>query len=633
MPRILAADVMGYSRHTERNEEASTVALRMYRAVVEESISAHRGHIFSSAGDGVVAEFPSIVEAIRCAIEIQDEIAERNTTVPEDERMQFRIGVNLGDVVVEDNNLYGTGVNIAVRLEQLAEPGGICISQTVYDQVRKIVEIPFQDIGERRLKNISDPVHVYRVLATPLPWFNRLLSPANIRRRAAGVVAVVLVLLLALAAVSVNLLYFHQPLAPWVASLFGNASAPLPERPSIAVLPFDDMSPAHDQQYLADGIAETLITGLTKFHDLIVMARNSTFTYKDKPTDIRQVGKDLNVRYVVEGSLQRSNNKMRVTAQLIDATTGSHLWADRYDRELENIFTIQDDITRSIAGALGGLQGEIGRAEAARLASTNPNSFTAYDYYLKGLDELYRAVENEDRETNLAARGHLELAKKIDPNYARVYAALAWTYEYDYDFGWTDDYRNAVKQALGNATEAVRLDPYDYQGHWVLGWASLYSWDHQKATASYERARTLNPNDAELLAEMGNFLVYVGQPQRAVDQLKEAIRLNPKHERWYVEYLGWAYEHAGMPKEAIETLEPVIDQPPTQEQLWLLPTLAAAYANPEVGQMDDAHKIVKEILQLQPDFSTAEVVSRAPYRTQGQIDRYVNGLRRAGLPE
>ena len=630
---ILAADVMGYSRHTERNEEASTVALRMYRAVVEESISAHRGHIFSSAGDGVVAEFPSIVEAIRCAIEIQNEIAERNTTVPEDERMRFRIGVNLGDVVIEDNNLYGTGVNIAVRLEQLAEPDGICISQTVYDQVRKIVEIPFQDIGERRLKNISDPVHVYRVLATPLPWFNRLFSPANIRRRAAGVVAVVLFLLLALTAVSFNLLYLHQPLAPWVVSLFGNASAPLPERPSIAVLPFDDMSPAHDQQYLADGIADTLITGLTKFHDLIVMARNSTFTYKDKPTDIRQVGKDLNVRYVVEGSLQRSDNNMRVTAQLIDATTGSHLWADRYDRELENIFTIQDDITRSIAGALGGLQGEIGRAEAARLASTNPNSFTAYDYYLKGLDELYRSVANEDHETNLAARGHLEQAKKIDPNYARVYAALAWTYEYDYDFGWTDDYRNAVKQALENATEAVRLDPYDYQGHWVLGWASLYSWDHEKATASYERARTLNPNDAELLAEMGNFLVYIGQPQRAVDQLKEAIRLNPKHERWYVEYLGWAYEHAGMPKEAIETLEPVIDQPPTQEQLWLLPTLAAAYANPEVGRMDDAHKIVKEILQLQPDFSTAEVVSRAPYRTQGQIDRYVNGLRRAGLPE
>jgi Tfp pilus assembly protein PilF len=244
---------------------------------------------------------------------------------------------------------------------------------------------------------------------------------------------------------------------------------------------------------------------------------------------------------------------------------------------------------------------------------------------------LYRATDNEDHEANLAARDYLEQSKKKDPNYARVYAALAWTYELDYDLEWTDDYKNAVKQAFDNATEAVRLDGDDYQGHWVRGWSYLYKREYEKATKSYEHALALNPNDAEFLAEMGNFLVYVGQPQQAVGRLKEAIRLNPKHPDWYDQYLGWAYEHAGMPNEAIETLERVVDRPATQEQLWVSPTLAAAYA--AVGRMDDAHKIVKEIEQLDPKFSTAEFASRAPYQTQELRDRYVNALLRAGLPE
>ena len=381
---ILAADVEGYSRHTELDEEASTATLRMYRAVVEEAISAHHGHIFSSAGDGVVAEFPSIVEAIRCAVEIQNEIAERNASVPENEQMQFRIGVNLGDVICEDNNLYGTGVNVAVRLQQLAEPGGICISQTVYDQVRKIVEIPFQDIGERRLKNIADPVHVYRILPSPLPWLRRLFSRTR-RGRRFGDCRRRLFLLVAAGARAFHL---RQPAALWDVVL-GDGGA-LPEHPAIAVLPFDDMSATHDQQYLADGITEELITGLAKFPELIVMSRNSTFAYKDKPTDIRQVGKDLNVRYVVEGSIQRSDQNVRVTAQLIDASTGRHIWADRYDRQVDNIFAIRDDITRSIAGTIGGLHGKVAQAEVERLSAKNPNSFTAYDYFMRGSHEWYK---------------------------------------------------------------------------------------------------------------------------------------------------------------------------------------------------------------------------------------------------
>ena len=618
---ILAADVQGYSHLTELNEEASTATLRMYRAVVEESISAHKGHVFSSAGDGVVAEFPSIVEAIRCAIEIQNEIAERNVSVPEDGRMQFRIGVNLGDVIAEENNYYGSGVNVAVRLEQLAEPGGICISQTVYDQVRKIVEIPFEDIGERRLKNISEPVHVYRIVPAPLPRLRRFFSRTNARRWSVAVGS--LLLLLVAAAGS---FYLHQPAALWDA-LLGGAGG-LPENPTIAVLPFDDMSPTHDQQYLADGITEELIMRLAKFPTFVVMARTSAFAYKDKPTDVRKVGRDLNVRYVLEGSIQRADQSVRVTAQLIDATTGRQIWADRYDRQVDNIFAIRDDITRSIAGALGGGGGKLAQAENVRLSTINPNSFTAYDYVMRGWYEYYKYT----RENNAAARDFFEQATKIDPNYARAYAGLAWTYSSDYDFEWTDDFDKTLKLTLDMATTAVRLDPNDHEARWALGWAYLYNRQHEKALAHYLRARELNPNDAELLAEMGNLLIYIGQPKQTIDQVNEAIRLNPNHENWYVYYVGWAHEEAGMPEEAIKVFEQAIDlKNPDEEQLWYLPTIAAAYA--EVGRIDDAHEVVKTILSREPDFSIAKKVSRYPYKTKELADRYANALRRAGLPE
>jgi TolB-like protein len=457
-------------------------------------------------------------------------------------------------------------------------------------------------------------------------------SPASARsqrdvRRQIVMPAIVLAALLAVAAAGA--FYLRQPPAFW-ASLLGDSGGLLfPESPAIAVLPFDDMSATGDQQYLADGITEELITGLAKFPEFMVMARNSTLAYKDKPTDIRQVGKDLNVRYVVEGTIQRFDQNVRVTAQLIDASTGRHLWADRYDREATGIFAVRDDITRSIAGVLGGLQGEVGRAEAARLSAKSPNSFTVYDYVMRGWYELYKY----EQEANKVARDFFEQAKKIDPSYARTYTGLGWTYADDFLYEWTDDHEKTLKLALENASTAVRLDPNDYQAHWILGWAYLYSGEHEKALASYLRARKLNPNDAELLAEMGSLLIYIGQPKQAIEQVKEAIRLNPYHEPWYTHYLGWAYENYGMPREAIETLEPVIDEPPTKEQLWILPTLAAAYADPTVGRMNDAHKIVAAILSLQPEFSTAEVASRNPYNTKELVDRYVNALRRAGLPE
>jgi adenylate cyclase len=620
---ILAADVQGYSHITELNEESSTASLRMYRAVVEESIAAHKGHIFSSAGDGVVAEFPSIVEAIRCAVEIQNEIAERNESVPERQQMQFRIGVNLGDVIAEDNNLYGSGVNVAGRLEKLAEPGDICVSQTVYDQVRKIIEIPFQDIGERHLQNIAEPVHVYRIAPQPLPWRRRFFSRPNVRRGLG--VAAALILILAVA----GSYYLREPAVLWDAVM--RDSAEVPEHLAIAVMPFDDMSPTHDQQYLADGITEELITGLAKFPELLVMSRTATLTYKDRPMSVRQVGKDLNVRYIVEGSIQRSDDNVRVTAQLIDASTRRHLWADSYDRQVDSIFSIRDEITRSIAGTLGGLAGKLAKAEVARLSGKDPKSFTAYDYLMRGWYEWHKFT----REANAAAHDLFEQARKIDPNYARAYAGLSWAYANDYDYEWTDDYDKTLKLALENASTAMRLDHTDYQAHWALGWAYLYNRQHDKARAHYSRARELNPNDAELLAETANFLIFMGEPKQAIEHAKEAIRLNPFHENWYDEYLGWAYAEAGMSTEAIEVFQKVIDlENPTDDQLWYFPTIAAAYADPAVGRMDESRKIVKTLLSRKPEYSTLKFVSRLlPYKTKELVDRYVNAARSVGLPE
>ena len=514
---ILAADVQGYSLLTEANEEASTTTLRSHRAIVEDLIAKHRGHVFSSAGDGLVAEFPSIVEAIRCALAIQKEISERNAEVPANQQMRFRIGVNLGDVIVEGNNLYGTGVNVAVRLEQMAEPGGILISHTVYDQVRKIVEIPFEDIGERRLKNISEPIRVYRVHPGPLPWSKRFLSRTRLRRQA-GAIAGILFLLLFL--VAAGALYWRDPNAPL--SLLDDLRGPArPENASIAVLPFVDDSQTKDQQYLGNGIAASVIWGLGQFPDVSVMGRSTSFEYMGK--DARQVGKDLKVRYVVEGSVEKSENNLLVFARLIDAETGSKVWDERYDRQLDDqgtVSSIRNDITTSIVGALGGLQGKLAKAEMDRLSGKEPKSFvayasmlmdglsekepksfTAYASLMRGWYEWDKAVDktsnppaegctpdaadNEARSHNKSARDYFDLAAKINPAWARPYTGLAWTDSMDYDFEWVappgrpvedKDFIATAEKALDNATKAVALDNNDYQAHWALGWARLYNW-------------------------------------------------------------------------------------------------------------------------------------------------------------
>ena len=621
---ILAADVAGYSHLMEEDDEASTTTLQSYFDVVRESVVAHRGRVFSTAGDSIVAEFPSIVDAIRSAVEIQREILERNTAVSENKRMCFRIGVNLGDIISDHDSLYGTGVNVAARLEQLAEPGGICISQNAYDQVRKILEMSFEDIGEFRLKNIADPVRVYRISSTPWPRFSSRALRRGLRRSLRMAIPYFVV-----ASVIVAALLTWQNTIPTGLGGFGSDATLSSGNAAIAVLPFEDISSNSDQEYLANGITEELVTGLAKFPDISVVGGSSTSGYKGKQQDPGLIGRQLRVTYVIEGTLQRANDTVRITAQLIETSSGRNVWAERYDRKLDNIFDIRDEIMRSVAGTLMGTRGKLAIAEVNRLSKKDPTSFTAYDYLMKGWFDWSEFT----KEGNESARQFFEKSRSIDQNYARAYAGLAWTYSLDYDYDWTDDRSKTLAQMLQMAETAVRLDPDDYRSHWALGWAYLYNREFDEATAHYERARDLNPNDAELLAEMANLLIYIGQPQRAVNQLQEAIRLNPFHESWYVEYLGWAYQEAGMSLESIKTLEKVIDNNPGEEKLWILPTLAAAYADPRVDRKQDAAKIVKSILTLDPGFTLRHLRDKAPYKSADSMERRLRELRRAGLPE
>jgi adenylate cyclase len=519
---ILAADVAGYSRHTERNEEASTATLGVYRAVVDESIAAHKGHIFTRAGDGIVAEFPSVVEALRCAIEIQNEIGVRNASVPEAERMQFRIGVNLGDVISEDNNYYGTGVNVAARLEQLAAPGGICISQTVYDQVRKIVEIPFQDIGERRLKNIADPIHVYRVLPAPLPWYHRLLSRSKVRLRRPEFAALIFLLILALAGGSSY--YLRQPAVLWT-TLLGDST----KSAAIAVLPFRNFS---GDDAFSDGLTEDIMTGIARSNrDLPVLARATAFKYKGQDVDVRDLGRELGVRYVLEGSVKRSGDDVRVNANLADAQTGLTIWSDQFDRKMTDIeFLVQDKIVGRIVAKIAGGYGVIEAAEVRSAKRKSPEQVAAYDLFQRAHAYLQWDWTPENFG---AARAALKDAFAKDPSNPKALREWAWFSI----LGWVfevDDPPVPPKEITAQAIKAVQLDPADARAHLTAAFAYFFTKQLDLFEHEAQQAIALAPYDSELQAMLGALIANMGQWQRGVALVENANALNADASQgWY----------------------------------------------------------------------------------------------------
>jgi adenylate cyclase len=606
---IFSTDVQGYSRLMGDDEAATVRTITAYREVMASLIQQHRGRVVDSPGDNLLAEFPSVVEAVQCAVTIQQELKARNATLPPHRRMEFRIGINLGDVIAEGERLYGDGVNIAARLEGLAEAGGLCISGTVYDQVKTKLTLDYEDLGSQAVKNIAEPVRVYRVhLASGARAPTVCQPPRRAARQWRGALAVVGLVLFLGGGVTVWQRVFRPPSPTGVSPATETPALALPDKPSIAVLPFVNMSGDPTQEYFSDGMTEDLITDLSKLSGLFVIARNSVFTYKGQAMKPQQVSQELGVRYVLEGSVRKAENRVRITAQLVDATTGYHRWAERYDRELRDIFAVQEEITHKIVTALAV---ELTAGEQARLGRKYTDNLEAYDDYLRGLDYLHRFTQ----EANTQARQMFERAISLDPQFAAAYAALGWTHTLDWVWQWSQD-PQSLERGFALAQQAVALDDTLPLAHRALGDAYLWHQQHDQAIAEAERAIALDPNDAEGYATLAEILEFVGRPQDAFGLVEQAIRLNPQQQADYAWALGHAYYLTGRYEEAIAALKRCLIRYPT-----FLPAyayLGAIYS--ELDREEEARAAMAEVRRISPPTAQASREWRLPYKDQAIFD-------------
>ena len=572
---IFSADVVGYSRLMEDNEEATIQTLNAYRNSMSTLIEQHRGRVVDMTGDNLMAEFASVVDAVKCAVETQKEIGKRNVDLPEKRRMLFRIGVNLGDIVEEDDRIYGDGVNVASRIEGLADPGGVCLSKSAYDQIKKKLDFGFEYMGEHSVKNISEPVSVYKVLVD------------------------------------------SERSRPLVEEKFE-----LPDKPSIAVLPFVNMSGDHGQEYFSDGLTEQIINGLCKVSNLFVVARNSSFAYKEKSVNIQQVGKELGVRYILEGSVQKAGDRVRITAQLIDTTTGYHLWSENYDRDLSDIFALQDEITLKIMNAL---QIKLTMGEQARLWAGATINIQAYDMHMRGNECFFRINEKDNKQ----ARRFYHEAINFDNTYAEPYVMLGHSHILDLLYRWSNSPIESFEQAEKCAERALALKDSLDLTHSLWGWIYLFRRQHEKAIKEGERAIELNPNGAEAHIQLSFILILSDETELAIKLAKRAFRLNPIPLPYYYMFLAMAYRNNGQYDKAIELSKKGLRGNPDQLSVYL--TLAASYMY--LNRTEEAHKAVKEVLRIHPNFSLEHQAKTMPYKRQETGDRFIEALRKAGLPD
>ena len=610
---ILAADVVGYSRLMGKDEAGTLAALKAYRSeTIDPRIAEHGGRIVKLMGDGALVEFPSVVEAVLCAVEIQRALAARNAEVAEDRRIELRIGINLGDVIVDGDDIYGDGVNVAARLETLAEPNGICVSLAVRDQIRDKLDVAIDDLGEVKVKNIARPIRAFRILTEPGTQASPRTRAAAWRWPAVAAVAAIVV-------VALGALVWWQP---WS----GDAGRHFVERPSdlpaIAVLPFENMSGDPEQDYFSDGITEDLITDLSRISGLFVIARTTVFTYKGRSVTVRQVGEDLGVQYVLEGSVRKAGNRIRINAQLVDARSGRHLWADRYDREITDIFALQDEVTQKIVSALAV---KLTADEQRNLRQAIKVDPVAYDVFLRGL-ELYRRYTFE---TRAEAHDLFERAIELDPSFARAHAGLALTQLYDYIDGSSDSPERSLQKSLETVEHALALDATVPQVLFAASFVYLHLDRHDDSIAAARRAIELDRNYADGYVQMSHAMIYAGEPEKALEQLANGMRLNPWHPFLYTWILGHAHFAMEQYEEAISYFEKVIDSNPQYHDGHL--ALAASYGM--AGRIDDAEWEAEEVLTLQPGFTLADSLRRTPYKNRDDLARWIEGLRKAGLPE
>ncbi|HKF60164.1 MAG TPA: adenylate/guanylate cyclase domain-containing protein [Dongiaceae bacterium] len=565
---ILAADVAGYSRLMERDEAGTLAALKSRRTkILQPVVGQFHGRIVKLMGDGVLVEFGSAVNAVACAVELQSAMEAANADVPQDQRIVFRIGINLGDIMVEGGDLFGDGVNIAARLETMAEPGSVNISGSVQSQVKGKLPLQFEDLGEQNLKNIAEPVRVYRVSAG---------------RRAAAKDA---------------------PREPERTS-----------RPAIAVLPFANLNPDPEQQYLSDGITEDIITELARHRDFLVMARNASFQYREKTVDVKRVGRELGVEYLVEGSLRKAGKRLRITAQLVEVATGAHLWAERYDRDVQDVFTIQDDVTQTIAATL---VGQLGRRVAEKTRRKPTESWAAYDYYLQGRE--YALFRYEPA----TAKPLLQRALELDPTFASAHAVLSFVLVLLF---FDDLMEETLKAALSEAETALSLDENEPWSHLAMGFACTFLRRFELAGIHHAKSVTLNPNDAQAAFVHAHWLTRVGRTEEALREFDRALRLDPFMPNIYWEGRAIAFLQARRHQEVIESTNRMNKLGAVNHCY-----LAAAYAH--LGKLEEARSHAAEARRLLPNYTERWVRLGEPFQNLADTEHFIEGLRKAGLQE
>jgi adenylate cyclase len=569
---ILSADVIGYSLLMRQDEEATVRNLAVHRVLITQIIQQHNGRVVDSPGDNILAEFASVVDAVNGAIKIQEEIKRRNADTPQDRRMEFRIGINLGDVIEEEGRIYGNGVNIAARVEGLASAGDVSISGTVYEHVKNKLKLECEYLGEQTVKNIPEPIRLYRI-----PIGSSDVSTEKARK-----------------------LNFT-------------------DSPSIAVLPFANISGDPEQEYFSDGITEDLITDLSKISGLLVIARHSVFVYKGKAVKVQEVGKDLKVRYVLEGSVRKFRTRVRITAQLVNAQTGVHLWAERYDRELKDIFALQDEVTKKVVDALAI---KLTKGEEERISQRYTENMEAYDYALRGLDYYFRFT----KDAHASALKMFERAIELDSEYALAYSWLALTRLHSWTHGWNRDPK-AKDMASELAQKALHLDDGLSEPHRVMGDIYLYSRQHEKAIAERQKSISLDPNNADALAGLGEAFIYNGQLENGIMLIEKAIRLNPHHPAYYFFVLGTALGLQSRFDEAEELLRRTLIRNP--DFFYAHISLALIYV--ETDRLNKASIEIEEALKKNPDLSIALLKEINPFKDQKILARMEEGLCRAGL--
>ncbi len=625
---ILAADVAGYTRLMRADEEATLETLGEYREIIDGLIARHEGRIVGTAGDSVLAEFGSAVEAVRSAISIQEELATRNAELPDDRQLRFRIGINVGDVMVKGDDLFGDGVNVAARLEGLAEPGGICVSGSIFEQIKHKLSVGFEDMGPQEVKNIAEPVSAFRIVpgSVSVPAGARTAPKASAaaRWRIPAIAAAVIVVVGA-GAVALWQTYLRPAPPSPQADSKTDAALPRPDKPSIAVLPFVNMSGDAEQEYFSDGITEDLITDLSKISGLSVIARNSTFRYKGKAVKVQQVGRELGVRYVVEGSVRKAGDRVRITAQLIDATTGIHLWAERYDRDLKDIFAVQDEVTQKVVSALAVA---LKPGEQDQLLRKHAQNSEAYDLFLRA-----KRYTPPTEEHVLNARKEFERAIELDPKFAGGYAGASWTHSLAVQHGFSPSPREDVKKAFELAERAMAVDDTFGWSHTALARAHLIKGAHDQAVALAERAVQMQPGDADAHANLGLYLMWAGRAEEAIEPIRKGLRLSPQvafSEGPYLNFSGFAYFTAGRYEEAIAAFEKNAARGGPVDVEFLAYSTAAYSA---LGRKEEARATAQELLEKYPDFSLSSWTWLGLYKNPEDSKRLSDVLRQAGLPQ